>query len=86
MPKVFTNTDLERMYFKATQRYVPVNCMWMLRALALELLNNLDVGGYIDEHNNMNFDEFMLPGTDTRKLYELPTLLKEEDDESHPNF
>lgn len=84
MAKVLTDERLKNIYETATRTGLPPGGMPLLKKFATDLLNWLPVGGYIDEHNNMNFDEFMLPGSDTRKLYDMIEL--EKDNESFPPF
>lgn len=81
---IITDSRLLALYEQATLRGLPPDGMPLLKAFVTKLLDQLPVAGYIDEDNNMNFDEFMLPGTTTHKLYRLPEL--EKDDESFPPF
>lgn len=81
---LLTDEWLKKIYEQTTRRGFPPDGMPLLKAFVTKLLDHLPVAGYIDEDNNMNFDEFMLPGTKTRKLYDLPEL--EKDDESFPPF
>ena len=73
---LLSDSRLLVLYEQATLRGLPPDGMPLLKAFVLKLFGTLPVAGYIDEDNNMNFDEFMLPGTSTRKLYDLPELEK----------
>lgn len=81
---LLTDEWLKRIYEQSTRMGMPPDGMPLLKSFVRSLISDLPVAGYIDEHNNMNFDEFMLPGTTTHKLYRLPEL--EKDDESFPPF
>lgn len=73
---LLTNSRLLQLYEQATRRGLPPDGMPLLKEFVRALFEYLPTAGYIDEDNNMNFDEFMLPGTKTRKLYDLPELEK----------
>lgn len=75
---LLTDAWLVRLYEQATRTGMPPNGMPLLKAFVRSVFDTLPAGGYIDENNNMNFDEFMLDGKFTRRLYELPEL--ENDD------
>ena len=75
---------LRQLYAQATGAGMPPDGMPLLKEFIKLLFDHLPVAGYIDEDNNMNFDEFMLPGTKTRKLYDMIEL--EKDNESDPHF
>lgn len=65
--------DLIRLaYRKSCDLEIDEKNLERARAFVTALFAELPVAGYIDEDNNMNFDEFMLPGSNTRKLYEPP--------------
>ena len=81
---LLTNSRLLQLYEQATGAGMPPDGMPLLKGFIKLLFESLPTAGYIDEHNNMNFDEFMLPGSDTRKLYAAPEL--EKDNESDPHF
>lgn len=81
---IITDAKLRQFYEQATHAGMPPDGMPLLKAFVTKLLDHLPVAGYIDEDNNMNFDEFMLPGTKTRHLINVPEL--EKDDESFPPF
>ena len=63
-------------YMKSCNLDIDENNLERARAFITAVFAELPVAGYIDEDNNMNCDEFMLPGTITRKLYSLPELEK----------
>lgn len=65
--------DLIKLVYKKSCGYdIDEKNLERARAFLTVLFIELPVAGYIDEDNNMNFDEFMLPGNLTRKLYEPP--------------
>lgn len=73
---IITDAKLRQFYEQATLRGLPPDGMPLLKEFVRALFESLPTSGYIDEHNNMNFDEFMLPGSNTRKLYDIPELEK----------
>ena len=74
---LITDNKLRQLYEKAARYGMPPDGMPLLKEFIKLLFESLPAAGYIDEHNNMNFDEFMLPGSNTRKLYAAPELEKD---------
>ena len=73
---LITDVELVQLYERVCVKGFPPGGLPLLKAFITKLFDKLPVAGYIDEDNNMNFDEFMLPGSNTRKLYDLPELEK----------
>lgn len=71
-----TNAKLDEIYMRMFNLHLDERLMPLAHDFINAVFDALPAAGYIDEHNEMNFDEFMLGGSNTRPLYSRPELEK----------